>query len=62
MKKLGLVGGMGPESTVPYYKGIVYGVQQRLGRDEFPPLTIESVDVFTMLSLCAQQKYDALTE
>ena len=62
MKKLGLVGGMGPESTVPYYKGIVYGVQQRLGRDEFPPLTIESVDVFTVLSLCAQQKYDALTE
>ncbi|MBS1484099.1 MAG: aspartate racemase, partial [Clostridium sp.] len=23
MKKLGLVGGMGPESTIPYYRGIV---------------------------------------
>lgn len=26
MKKLGLIGGVGPESTVPYYKGIVFGV------------------------------------
>ena len=62
MRKLGLVGGMGPESTVPYYKGIVYGVQQRLGRDCFPPLTIESIDVFEMLGLCAAQKYDELTD
>lgn len=53
---------MGPESTVPYYKGIVYGVQQRLGRDCFPPLTIESIDVFEMLGLCAAQKYDELTD
>ena len=62
MRKLGLVGGMGPESTVPYYKGIVCGVQQRLGRDEFPELTIESVDVFKVLSLCGQQKYAELTD
>lgn len=62
MRKLGLVGGMGPESTVPYYKGIVYGVQRRLGRDVFPLLTIESVDVFTVLGLCAQGKYDELTD
>lgn len=62
MRKLGLVGGMGPESTVPYYKGIVYGVQRRLGRDVFPPLTIESVDVFAVLGLCAQGKYDELTD
>jgi len=25
MKKLGLVGGMGVESTIPYYHDIVYG-------------------------------------
>ena len=30
MKKLGLVGGMGPESTIPYYHDIVYGVQDRI--------------------------------
>ena len=32
MKKLGLVGGMGPESTIPYYRGIVYGVRERMGK------------------------------
>ena len=30
MKKLGLVGGMGPESTIPYYHDIVYGVQEAM--------------------------------
>lgn len=40
MKKLGLIGGMGPESTIPYYHDIVYGVQKKTGKDFFPPLTI----------------------
>lgn len=35
MKKLGLVGGMGPESTMPYYRGIVYGVQARTDKEFF---------------------------
>lgn len=62
MKKLGLVGGMGPESTIPYYHNIVYGVQERLGKDYFPNLTIESVNVFNVLQLCKEQKYDELTD
>lgn len=64
MKKLGLIGGMGPESTIPYYHDIVYGVQkaQKEAGEEthFTSLTIESVDVFTVLGLCAQKKYDEL--
>lgn len=62
MKKLGLVGGMGPESTIPYYHDIVYGVQEKVGKDFFPNLTIESVNVFDVLKLCSEQKYDELTE
>lgn len=62
MKKLGLVGGMGPESTIPYYHDIVYGVQKKLGRSCFPELTIESVNVFYVLKLCDEKKYDVLTE
>lgn len=62
MKKLGLVGGMGPESTIPYYHDIVYGVQQRLGKDCFPNLTVESVNVFDVLRLCGERKYDELTD
>ncbi len=62
MKKLGLVGGMGPESTIPYYHDIVYGVQERVGKDYFPNLTIESINVFDILRLCGEQKYDELTD
>lgn len=61
MKKLGLVGGMGPESTIPYYHDIVYGVQKKVGKRFFPNLTIESINVFEVLQLCSAQKYDELT-
>jgi aspartate racemase len=62
MRKLGLIGGMGPESTIPYYHDIVYGVQEAIGEQEFPELTIESVNVFKVLNLCGEKKYDELTE
>ena len=62
MKKLGLVGGMGPESTIPYYHDIVYGVQEAMGKSIFPELSIESVNVFNVLKLCDEKKYDELTE
>lgn len=62
MKKLGLVGGMGPESTIPYYHDIVYGVQERMGERSFPRLAIESVNVFEVLRLCGEEKYDELTD
>ena len=42
MNKLGLIGGTGPESTIEYYKGIEYGVQQRLGCSFFPNLTMKA--------------------
>ena len=62
MKKLGLVGGMGPESTIPYYHDIVYGVQEALGESIFPELSIESVNVFEILRLCREKQYEKLTE
>lgn len=62
MKKVGLVGGMGPEPTIPYYRDIVYGVQKALGKSLLPELTIESVNVFKVLNLCDEKKYDELAE
>lgn len=52
----------GPESTIPYYHDIVYGVQEKTGEKTFPCLTIESVNVFEVLRLCSDQKYEELTE
>ena len=60
MKKLGLVGGIGPESTIPYYHDIVYGVKERVGKNFFPNITIESINVFEVLRLCKEQNYEDL--
>lgn len=62
MKKLGLIGGTEPESTIAYYKGIKYCVQQRSGCSFFPNLTIESLSVFDVLDFCERQDYTGLTE
>lgn len=60
VKKLGLIGGMGPESTIPYYHDIVHGVHARAGR--FPLLSIESVDVFHVLGLESEGRLDELAD
>lgn len=62
MKKLGLIGGVGPESTVPYYKGIVYGVQKRVGKPYFPNLTIESLSTFEVIRMSSAGDTAGLTE
>ena len=62
MKKLGLVGGMGPESTIPYYHDIVYSVQKKLGKSQFPEISIESVDLFKVTGYCASKEYDKLVD
>lgn len=58
MKKLGLVGGMGPQSTVPYYLNIVYGLREKIAPDFFPNLTIESLNVFEILRLIGAGEYE----
>lgn len=55
MNKLGLIGGTGPESTIEYYKGIEYGVQQKSGRSFFPNLTIEGLSVFDVLGFAGSR-------
>lgn len=53
MKKLGLIGGVGPESTVPYYMNILSGVQKRVGHPYLLPITIESLSCFEVIRMSA---------
>lgn len=61
MKKPGLIGGIGPESTIPYYRDIVFGVQEEVGKSYFPNLCIESLSVFEVLQFCKEKDYEGLT-
>ena len=53
MKKLGLIGGTGPESTLIYYKTITSQVEKKTGK--FPYLTIESLSVFDVLQYASSK-------
>lgn len=62
MKKLGLIGGVGPESTLSYYKGILDGVQKKMGTSYLPPLTIESLSCFEVIRMSSQNDTAGLTD
>ena len=62
MRKLGLIGGCGPESTVPYYLGIVNGVRERVGQPFFPNMTIESLSCFDVMALADAGRLDDLAD
>ena len=61
MKKLGIVGGIGPESTIAYYRSIV-DRYRRLTSYQYPPLIINSIDLDRMLGLVAENDLETLTE
>lgn len=62
MKKLGLVGGTGPESTIVYYKEINRLVSEKTGGAQFPELMVDSVNLFKMLPMCEAGAYDEVTD
>ncbi len=62
MKKLGILGGMGPESTLVYYKKIAAAYKEQDKNGYFPALTIETVNMYEMLDLCKSENYEALSD
>jgi aspartate racemase len=62
LRKLGIVGGMGLESTIEYYRSISYKYQKRSKDGSFPNIIIESVDIYKMLELCKRKDYSKLKE
>lgn len=60
MKKIGLIGGIGPESTLLYYKKLVYQLQREVGPTFFPHLAIESLNVFDVLAFCENKDLEGL--
>ena len=60
MKKVGLVGGLGPVSTMDYYSGIIHGVRAKTGDDNYPQIVINSVNMTELLSYLNQRNWDAL--
>lgn len=62
MKKIGLIGGTGPESTLVYYKELNSRLNKLADGKAFPEIAIESIDLFKALNLVANEKYSELTD
>ncbi|SHH83964.1 aspartate racemase [Sporobacter termitidis DSM 10068] len=53
MKKAGIVGGIGPASTLDYYSGIINGVRELTKSGEYPKIVIDSINMTEMLGYVA---------
>ncbi len=62
MKKIGLVGGTGPESTLMYYKELNTRIDKITHGVQMPEITIESVDFRKVWNMVSNDKYDRLGE
>ena len=49
MKTVGIIGGVGPESTVEYYRSIISSYRQQKPDGSYPSIIINSVDVTKLL-------------
>jgi len=62
VKKIGMLGGFGPESTLDYYRLIIDKYHQLRGEESLPEIIIYSMDMYILLSLVEQQRWDDVTE
>ena len=62
MKTLGIVGGIGPESTVEYYRFILDGCRARVTNGSAPHLIIDSLDVNRGIALLDANDLAALAD
>lgn len=58
MRKIGIIGGTGPESTVDYYNEIINAFKDGSGDMNYPEIIIYSINLSKMISLMRAGQYD----
>lgn len=62
MTTIGIIGGIGPESTIEYYRQMIAAVRKRRPHDGYPSIVINSIDVSQTLGLMAKGDHRALAD
>jgi aspartate racemase len=62
VKTAGIIGGIGPESTVEYYRQIIASYREQKRDGSYPSLIINSIDLTKMLDLIAANKLAEVTD
>lgn len=58
MKRIGLIGGLSPESTVEYYQYICREFNSRYGKLHFPEIVIRSINLQNLIECFAANEWD----
>jgi len=61
MKTAGIIGGIGPEATLDYYRSIVELYRERVRDDTYPSLVIDCVDLSKLVAWLGAGRLDELT-
>jgi aspartate racemase len=61
MKTLGIVGGIGPESTVDYYRLLIHMWREQTNDGSAPSIVLNSIDLKKMLDLIADNALSEVT-
>ncbi len=61
-KTIGMVGGIGPESTIDYYRLLIAAYRERHPDGSYPAIVVNSVDLKTVLDLVAAGERTRLVE
>jgi aspartate racemase len=51
MKKVGMIGGIGPESTIDYYRQLIAAYRAQHPDGSYPPIVINSVNLKALVDL-----------
>lgn len=62
MKTVGIIGGIGPESTIEYYRFIVSGYREQRGDGSYPPIIINSIDLKKMVDWFEANDFISIVE
>ncbi len=62
MKTVGIIGGIGPESTIEYYRRLLAAYRLQTGDEHAPSVVINSVDNRKVLALVAAREFPALVD
>ncbi len=60
MKRIGIIGGIGPESTIAYYRLLIQQFRTKLSTSAYPEIVIHSINMTEMLEYVFSNQLDKL--
>lgn len=62
MKKTDIIGGLGPESTLAYYRGIINAFHPTYSETGYPEIILESVNLKDAMTWAANNEWNKVAD